>query len=205
MIVVILALCYLIGSIPEAWLIAKVSTGGDLRQMGSGNLGVTNTALSVARWAGFLVFLSEGAKGLLAVTVARALGGSEMVVAAGLLMAVIGTRWSIWMGWAGGRGNTAGTAGLLLIDWRVVVIYLVLWTLIGLVSHSAFKATRFSLILWPVIFGLVLGTWWYVLFSAALSLIYLQAQQPETDDHLLIKEQWPGLLAFLTAPRRRRD
>lgn len=205
MTVLILALCYLIGSIPVAWLLARVVTGGDLRQMGSGNLGVTNSALSVARWAGFVVFLSEAAKGLLAVTVARALGGNEVVVAGGLLMAVVGTRWSIWMGGAGGRGNTSGSAGLLLIDWRVVAIYLVLWIIIRLASHSSFKATRYSLILWPAIFGLVLATWWYVLFGTVLSLIYLQAQQPETDDHLMIKERWPGLLSFLTSPKRRRD
>ncbi|MGD8807710.1 MAG: glycerol-3-phosphate acyltransferase, partial [Chloroflexota bacterium] len=63
--------CYLIGSIPQAWLIARLVTGKDLRQLGSGNLGVTNTALSVARWAGLLVFLGEGLKGIGAVLLMR--------------------------------------------------------------------------------------------------------------------------------------
>ena len=113
--------CYLIGSIPQAWLITKLVTGKDLRQMGSGNLGVTNTALSVARWAGLLVFLGELAKGMVAVLLMRAAGGSELMVALGLLAAVAGTRWSIWLGFAGGRGNTTGSGGLLLISLQILL------------------------------------------------------------------------------------
>jgi glycerol-3-phosphate acyltransferase PlsY len=43
---------YLLGSIPIAWIVAKLVTGKDLRTLGSGNVGVMNVALSVTRWAG---------------------------------------------------------------------------------------------------------------------------------------------------------
>lgn len=195
-------ICYLIGSIPVAWLITRLATGRDLRQTGTGNLGVTNVALSVARWAGLLVFLAEAGKGILAVVVVRAAGGDRMMVALGLLAAVIGTRWSIWLKGAGGRGNTAGVAGLILIDWRIPALMGVLWVILRLVTRSSFLATRISLLLWPILFGLVSQTWWYALFGAALALIYLEAQRVETDDHLIIKEQWPSLWSFLTGPRR---
>lgn len=198
----LLAACYLIGSIPEAWLIAKAVTGQDLRHLGSGNLGVTNTGLSVARWAGLLVFLLELAKGLGAVLLVRAAGGGEPLVALGLLATVAGARWSIWLKGAGGRGNTAGSGGLLLIDWRIVLGFLVIWLPLRYLLHSSFKATRFTLVAWPLIFFAVTGLWWYALFGAALSLIYLQGQRPATDDHALIKDQWPSLLAFLTGPKR---
>ena len=49
MIIALTVIGYLIGSIPVAWIVAKLVTGQDLRQMGSGNVGVMNTALSVAR------------------------------------------------------------------------------------------------------------------------------------------------------------
>ena len=71
---------YLLGSIPVAWLIARWTTGQDLRQMGSGNVGVMNTALSVARWAGLLAFLGEIAKGVLAVVIPQLLGADEYLV-----------------------------------------------------------------------------------------------------------------------------
>jgi glycerol-3-phosphate acyltransferase PlsY len=203
MIVGVLIGCYLLGSIPEAWLIAKWVTGQDLRQLGSGNLGVTNTAVSVARWAGLLVFLIEAAKGLLAVVLVRAVGGSEILVAAGVLATVAGTRWSIWLKGAGGRGNTIGLAALLLIAWPIMLVSLVVWVVVRLITHNSFLATRIGLLLWPLIFYAVTRTGWYALFGAALSLIYLQAQRPDTDDHSLIKERWPSLWSFLTTPRRK--
>ena len=195
--------CYLIGSIPQAWLIAKLVTGKDLRQLGSGNLGVTNTAVSVARWAGILVFLGELAKGMAAVLLVRAAGGNELMVAVGLLLAVAGTRWSIWLGGAGGRGNTTGSGGLLLISWQILLVILVVWVILRLGFHDSFQATRISLLLWPLIFAMVTRDWWYALFGAAMSLIYLDAQRPDTDDHSIINERWPSLWAFLTSPRRR--
>ncbi len=138
-IVGILIGCYLLGSIPEAWLITKWVTGQDLRQLGSGNLGVANTAVSVARWAGLLVFLIEAAKGMLTVVLVRAVGGSEILVAAGVLATVSGTRWSIWLKGAGGRGNTVGLAALLLMAWPILLASLMVLIVIHLIiTHNSF-------------------------------------------------------------------
>lgn len=195
---------YLLGSTPVAWLITRLLTGQDLRRLGSGNVGVMNVALSVARWAGLLVFLAEAAKGMLAVSLARALDGSEVAIGLSALAAVIGTRWPLWLRGTGGRGNTAGMGALLLISWPTLAVGLVIWLLARLIAQSSFAATRVSLALWPLALGLITRSWTYGLFGAALSLLYLGTQRRETDDHLLIKERWPSLWAFLTGPRRRR-
>lgn len=204
MIVGVLAICYLIGSIPEAWLITKWVTGQDLRHLGSGNLGVANAALSVARWAGLLVFLIEATKGALSVLFVRTVGGNELLIAAGVLATVAGTRWSVWLKGAGGRGNTAGVGALFIISWKIPLLILIVWILARLITRSSFLATRIGLFSWPIIFVVVTATWWYALFGAAMALIYLEGQRKETDDHLLIKEQWPNIWAFLTSPRRNR-
>jgi glycerol-3-phosphate acyltransferase PlsY len=115
MLAVLIAVSYLVGSIPVAWLITKFVTGQDLRRMGSGNVGVMNTGLSVARWAGLLVLMAEAAKGALAVTMARTLDGGAVTIGLADLATIIGTRWPVWLHGAGGRGNTAGLAALLLI------------------------------------------------------------------------------------------
>jgi glycerol-3-phosphate acyltransferase PlsY len=202
-VVAAIAGCYLIGSIPQAWIIARLVTGKDLRQLGSGNLGVTNTALSVARWAGLLVFLGEALKGVCAVLLMRAAGAQEFLVPLGLLAAVAGTRWSIWLGFAGGRGNTTGSGGLVAISWLILVAVGLTWIILRLALRDSFRATRISLFLWPVIFVLIGRQWWYFLFGAAMALIYLEAQRPDTDDHSIVKERWPSLLAFLTSPKRK--
>ena len=54
-----LAIFYLIGSIPVAWLVAKLAGDEDIRDQGSGNAGVMNVAIHVARWAGIIVLLAE--------------------------------------------------------------------------------------------------------------------------------------------------
>ena len=193
---------YLLGSIPVAWLIAKGVTGKDLRQMGSGNVGVLNTAISVARWAGLLVFLAEATKGTLAVVLARALGGDEIAIGLTVLATVIGTRWSIWLRGAGGRGNTVGITAILILSWPTLVISEAIWVLACLLTKRSFVATRIMLVVWPCVFGLITQSWHYLLFGAALSLIYATTHRPETDDHLLIKDHWPSLWAFLTSGRR---
>jgi glycerol-3-phosphate acyltransferase PlsY len=202
MIALLVAVCYLIGSIPVAWLVARLVTGEDLRRMGSGNIGVMNTALTVARWAGLLVFLVEAAKGAAAVILARAWGGDQVAIGLAVLATVAGTRWSIWLRGAGGRGNTAGATAILLLSWPTVLAGLVLWCLARVLTRSSFLATRVLLVSWPFLFGLLTQSWWNVAFGSLLSLMYLTTQQPETDDHLFIKQRWPNLWEFLTGPRR---
>ncbi len=202
MIALLVTVCYLIGSIPLAWLVAHLVTGEDLRRMGSGNIGVMNTALSVARWAGLLVFFVEAAKGAAAVILARAWGGEQVAIGLSVLATVAGTRWSIWLRGAGGRGNTAGATAILLLSWPTVLAGLLLWSLARVLTRSSFLATRVLLVAWPFLFGLLTQSWWNVAFGSVLSLMYLTTQQPETDDHLFIKQRWPNLWEFLTGPRR---
>ncbi len=166
--------CYLIGSIPIAWIIAKLVTGGDLRMMGSGNVGVMNVALSVARWAGLLVFLGEASKGIIAVSLAQAAGGAEIDLGVAVVAAVVGTRWPIWLRGEGGRGNTAGAAAMLIISWQAVVVGLGTWFVARLITRSSFIATRVLLILIPVLLGLSLQSWWFVLFGLVLGTVYLK-------------------------------
>lgn len=195
---------YMLGSIPAAWLLTKWITGQDLRRLGSGNVGVMNTALSAARWVGALVFLCEIGKGVLAVCIPRAVGEDEITTGLLVIAVVVGTRWPIWLGFKGGRGNTAGMAALLLISWQSLAFVLGIWVLARLLMPSSFKATRITLATLPIVTWAVTHSGWYALMGLGLALIYLGAQQPDTDDHLAIKERWPSLWAFLTGPRRGR-
>jgi acyl phosphate:glycerol-3-phosphate acyltransferase len=202
MLLVSIAMAYLLGSVPVAWFVAKLVTGCDLRRLGSGNVGVLNTAISVARWAGLVVFLAEAAKGAGAVLLACSLSSDAAAPALALLAAVAGTRWSIWLRGAGGRGNTASMAGILVLSWPTVACGAALWCLARLLTQRSFVATRILLFTWPFVFGLLTWSWWNGLVAAALSVMFLTTHRPETDDHLIIRRRWPSLWRFLTAPRR---
>lgn len=202
--VVLLAITgYLIGSVPVAWIITKLVKGEDLRQLGSGNIGVMNVGLSVARWAGVLVFLSEAIKGIIAVHLARELAGDQLSICLTVLATVAGTRWPVWLRFKGGRGNTTGGSAILILSWHSVIVGALIWIIARMVTKGSFYATRITLIGWPVVFGVMTQSIWYGIFGALLSLMYLITHDTGTDDHMIIKERWPSLWAFLTGPKRR--
>lgn len=202
MLIIVFAGAYLVGSIPVAWIVTKLVTGNDLREVGSGNVGVMNVGLSVSRWAGLIVFLSEVAKGMLAVVLTQTLELGEPAVYIAVLGVVIGTRWPVWLGFHGGRGNSAGIGALLLISWPTLVIGMLIWLLIRVISRSSFWATRITFYIWPVIFGLLESSWIAFAFAFILVLIYRSTQRASTDDHLLIKERWPSFFHFVFSPPR---
>jgi acyl phosphate:glycerol-3-phosphate acyltransferase len=200
-----IVLSYLIGSIPVAWIITKVLTGNDIRAVGSGNVGVMNVAISVSRWAGLLVFSAEAAKGVGVVLVGKYLQFNDLILGLGVVAAVAGTRWSIWLRGAGGRGNTTGISGILLLAWQAVVLSLVVWVLGRLLTHRSFWATRIWISSLPAILILATQSWSLVLWGCALSLIYLVTHKEDSDDHGIIKEQWPNLWRFIITPPRRKS
>jgi glycerol-3-phosphate acyltransferase PlsY len=203
MLLALLVAGYLVGSIPVAWLLTKAITGQDLRELGSGNVGVLNTALSVHRWTAALVFLLEALKGALAVLVPRALGATDFEVGCTVIAAFAGTRWSIWLRGKGGRGNTLGAAALAIYSPISLLIVVGVYLAARLATKSSFLAMRAALLALPVILGVVTLSWVSVLFGGIFSLLFLTGHHPETDDHLLLKQRFPTLWAFLTAPRRR--
>lgn len=193
---------YLLGSIPVAWLLTKMVTGRDLRELGSGNVGVLNTALSVHRWTAALVFLLEALKGALAVIVPRYFGANEFEIGCTVIAAFIGTRWSIWLCGRGGRGNTLGAAAVAVYSPFALAVIVVIYFAAQFFTRSNFLAMRVALLALPFVLGGITLSWFAVLFGGVFSLIFLTTHHPETDDHLLLKAKFPTLWAFLTAPRR---
>jgi glycerol-3-phosphate acyltransferase PlsY len=196
---------YLLGSIPVAWLIAKAISGGDLRNMGSGNVGVTNVALSVCRWAGILTFAAEIGKGMITVVIPRRLGASDLEIYAAVLAAIVGTRWPVWLGFQGGRGNSVGFGALALLSWPSLMIGLAVWVAARLITRTSFWASRICIFCWPIIFGLMERSWLALIFAGLIGFVYFTTHDVKTDDHLIIKEQWPSFLAFLFSPPRNRS
>jgi glycerol-3-phosphate acyltransferase PlsY len=194
---------YLIGSVPVAWLVCRWVTGNDIRNLGSGNVGVMNTALQVTRWAAIVVFLAEAGKGILAALIPTLLGASELIICITILSAVIGTRWPVWLGFSGGRGNTAGLAGLaLLVSWQASLAALLIWLLFRMLFKNSFIATRCTLWLLPVMLAIASHSVAVTLLGFGLSEIYLATQQEGSDDHMILKERWGSLIAFLISPPR---
>jgi len=123
----VIALGYLIGAIPFGVIVGKLTRGIDVRDYGSGSMGMTNVLRTIGARAGAFVFLADLAKGATGATLAWIIFASlpDMVAwgqVTGGAAAVIGHTWPIYIGFRGGRGVTTGFGALLVICWPAGLI-----------------------------------------------------------------------------------
>ena len=95
-------LAYLLGSVPFGIVMARLFGLGDLRQVGSGNIGATNVLRTGHKLAAFLTLLGDSGKGAFAVLLAGALLSGDAAQAAGLA-AFLGHAWPVWLRFRGGK------------------------------------------------------------------------------------------------------
>lgn len=111
---VIVTLAYLIGSIPFGYLIVKLTSGGDVRQTGSGGTGATNVSRRAGKAAGVLTLLLDAEKGAVAVLLAMWLS-EGWVVALAAVAVIVGHIFPVWLGFRGGKGVAAAVGVFLIV------------------------------------------------------------------------------------------
>lgn len=156
-----LVLGYLLGSVPFGVLVTKAMGLGDLRKIGSGNIGATNVLRTGNKGAAFATLLLDGGKGALAVLIARACTGEDAAQLAGGA-AFIGHLFPVWLGFKGGKGVATFLGILLALAWPVGVAACLTWLVTALVSRisslSALVAAALAAI-WAGLLGYPQITW----------------------------------------------
>ena len=147
-------LAYLLGSIPFGIIITRAMGLGDLRQIGSGNIGATNVLRTGNKPAAAATLALDGAKGAVAVLVARAVAGEDAAQLAALC-AFLGHLYPIWLGFRGGKGVATFLGTLIALDWRVGLACCASWLLAALLTRisslAALSAAALST-LWLLVF-----------------------------------------------------
>ena len=144
---------YLIGSIPVGFILGKLTRGIDIREHGSGSIGMTNVMRTIGVKAGILVFFADMAKGAVAVALAWPIFSSspEMVAwgqMAGGASAVIGHSWPVYIGFRGGKGIATGFGALMVIFWPVGLITLAVFlAVVGLSRYVSLGSILGSVIM----------------------------------------------------------
>ena len=145
---------YLLGSIPFGILIARALGLGDLRQIGSGNIGATNVLRTGNKTAAALTLILDAAKGATAALIARATLGEDAAQLAGLA-AFLGHLYPVWLGFRGGKGVATFLGLLLALNWPIGLAACATWAvtaaLTRISSLSALVATA-SATLWLLVF-----------------------------------------------------
>ena len=131
-----LVIGYLLGSIPFGVILTRLGGAGDLRQIGSGNIGATNVLRTGRRGLAAATLILDAAKGFAAVaTVAAVSPGNELVAAAA---AFVGHLYPVWLRFRGGKGVATMLGIALALAWPVGLVYAVVWLgLLALVRISS--------------------------------------------------------------------
>jgi glycerol-3-phosphate acyltransferase PlsY len=149
------AASYLLGSIPFGVVITRALGLGDLRQIGSGNIGATNVLRTGNRTAAAATLILDAAKGGVAVLLARALVGPDAAQVAALF-AFLGHLYPVWLKFRGGKGVATFLGTLLALAWPVGLAACATWAVTAAVSRisslSALVAAGLAPV-WLLIFG----------------------------------------------------
>ena len=134
---------YLLGAVPFGLVISRLMGLGDVRKIGSGNIGATNVLRTGSKPAALLTLVLDGGKGAAAVLIARALVGEDAAQLAGF-SAFLGHLYPVWLGFKGGKGVATffGTAFALvpLVGAIAAIIWLSSAALTRISSLSALLA-----------------------------------------------------------------
>ena len=140
---------YLLGSIPFGIVITRALGLGDLRQIGSGNIGATNVLRTGNKPAALATLLLDAGKGAIAVLLARYFAGETAALLAGAA-AFLGHCFPVWLGFRGGKGMATFLGTLIALDWRIGLIACATWAVTAAISRISSLSALVSAALAPV-------------------------------------------------------
>lgn len=139
---------YLLGSIPFGLILTRLTGRGDIREMGSGNIGATNVLRTGSKRLAALTLLCDGGKGAVAVLIMGQWGADAAALAG--FFAVIGHNFPVWLKFHGGKGVATSLGVLLALAWPVGLIACAIWLLVAVVFRYSSLSALVALIAAPV-------------------------------------------------------
>jgi glycerol-3-phosphate acyltransferase PlsY len=136
MLLLTVILAYLLGSVPFGIVVTRAMGLGDLRQIGSGNIGATNVLRTGSKTAALATVLLDAAKGGVAVLIARALFVEDAAQLAGLA-AFLGHLYPVWLRFKGGKGVATFLGILLALAWPVGLAVCATWLVTAIVTRTS--------------------------------------------------------------------
>jgi len=122
----VMAIGYLLGSIPFGLVLTALTGGGDLRKIGSGNIGATNVLRTGRKGLAAATLILDGAKGALAVLIGSHLASDYGMILAGV-MAFIGHCYPVWLKFKGGKGVATMLGVSLALSWPIGLVFAAVW------------------------------------------------------------------------------
>ncbi len=142
-------LAYLLGSVPFGLVITKAFGLGNLREIGSGNIGATNVLRTGSKPAALATLLLDSGKGAIAVLAARFMVGEDAAQLAGL-MAFLGHLFPVWLGFKGGKGVATYLGTLLALSFPAGIAACLTWLLVAAIFRISSLSALVAAVAMPV-------------------------------------------------------
>jgi glycerol-3-phosphate acyltransferase PlsY len=168
------ALSYLLGSIPFGLILTRLGGAGDVRSIGSGNIGATNVLRTGRKELALATLVLDAGKGAVAVLVARQLFDNEALTALAGTSAFLGHLFPVWLSFKGGKGVATFYGVLLAAAWPVGLMSAAAWILVfALTRISSLSALLAASVAVPVawLMGQPMPVIGLTAFMAALVLV----------------------------------
>ena len=162
---------YLLGSIPFGLVLTRAAGLGDVRQIGSGNIGATNVLRTGNRGLAAATLLLDALKGMAAVLIAR-YWGAELGLLAGF-GAFLGHLFPVWLGFKGGKGVATYLGVLFAIAWQAGLVFAVVWLAVAAITRYSSLAALLASIAAPLAAWFLLGSGDRAVLLAAMTLLVL--------------------------------
>jgi glycerol-3-phosphate acyltransferase PlsY len=149
-----LALGYLLGSIPFGLLLTSAAGLGDVRAIGSGNIGATNVLRTGHKGLAALTLLLDGLKGTAAVLIGYQLGalGGVAILASYMagLGAFLGHVFPVWLNFRGGKGVATYIGVLLGVSWPLGLAFIAIWIVVALLTRYSSLSALVAALVVPI-------------------------------------------------------
>ena len=177
---IIAFISYVIGSFPTGYLIVKIKTGQDIRQVGSGSTGATNVKRVLGKKWFFIVMLLDAIKGMAPVLLTRYLFNDSFgilpVIAA--ICVILGHSKPLFLQFKGGKSVASGIGTLIALNPLVGIITAVIWGIITYITKFVSVGSIIAVSVSPILMYIFHKPIFYILYciTAAIYIIYLHRQ-----------------------------
>jgi glycerol-3-phosphate acyltransferase PlsY len=177
--VLALVLGYLLGSVPWGLLLTRAAGLGDIRSIGSGNIGATNVLRTGSKKLAAATLMLDLLKGVAALLLAAAIWGEQSGLFAGF-GAMLGHAFPIWLGFRGGKGVATGGGVLLAAAWWLGVGAALVWLGTAFATRISSAGAIAACAAAPVI-AAVAGRWDLAIFATGIAALVIWRHRPNIE------------------------
>jgi glycerol-3-phosphate acyltransferase PlsY len=168
-----LALGYLLGSIPFGLVLTRLAGAGDLRSIGSGNIGATNVLRTGRKGLAAATLALDALKATLAIVLAWFLFGPPTALAAAV-GAILGHMYPVWLRFRGGKGVATYLGALIGLAWPAAIVFVVVWLAVAALLRYSSAAALAATVASPIAMASIGEGGAAIVFAALSALVWLK-------------------------------